>query len=289
MPEYENPAKLFLEHHWVDTIDDIVAYADFLRSESGVDAAPPIDLLRIITRFGMHAPLYAQLHQQQGLIVPYHGIPQIIINGTDKPTRQRFTQAHELIELLFLELPGDFRIDRLKSSIFGTKKEKICQIGAANLLMPEESFKFKGYQMGISFQTAELLADEYKVSLIASLLRLADVFSNKAAVVLWKMKNKPSELKKEISSEQFIMPGFDATALPSPKLRVEWCYGKFNNHFIPDDKSIPWDSSVYCAWESGTYTEGEEIIPFPRYNHNVIIENKPISINDEKLILSLIR
>lgn len=289
MSKYENPARLFLAYRRVDSLSDIVAYADFLRSESGVDAMPPIDLSKIISRFGIHNPVFTKLPHQQGMIVPYRGIPQVIINETDKSTRQRFTQAHELIELLFLELPGGFRIDRLKSNIFGTRKEKICQIGAANLLMPGESFKPKARQLGISFRTAEILAEEYEVSLIAALFRLTDVFPNKATVILWKMKNKPSELEREIPNAQITMPGFEVSMLTSPKLRVEWCYGKFNNHFIPNYKSIPGDSSVYVAWECGIFTESEEIIPLPRYNPKVIIENKPISINDERLILSLIR
>lgn len=286
---YENPAKLFLMGHRVNTLADIVSYANFLRSESDVSAVPPVDLLKIYARFGLHPPVYTQLPQLQGITCLRNGIPQIIINEADTPARKRFTEAHELIELLFLELPGGFRRDSLKNSIFGTRKEKICQIGAASLLMPEETFKPKAHRMGISLQTAETLAKEYEVSLTSALFRLADIFEDEAIIVLWKMKNKPSEFKKKISFEQIVMPGFVTTTLPSPKLRVEWCYGTYKNLFIPDNKSIPKDSSVYCAWDDECYTVGEEIIPFPRYNHKGIIENKPISIDGEKMILSLIR
>jgi len=289
LPDYENPAKSFLENHQVNTLRDIIEYTDFLRTESGICATPPIDLSKIIARFGMHDPVFTTLPDQQGTTIPFHGIPQIIINDTDRTTRQRFTQAHELIELLFTELPGVIRMDRLKTNIFGTKKEKICQNGAANLLMPEESFKPRAQQLGISFQTAELLSKEFEVSLIASLFRLADIFSNKAAIVLWRMKNKPSEIKKKIPPEQTNFPGFEVSPLPSPKLRAEWCYGNITDHVFPDNKSIPVDSSVYHSWENETYAKSEETIPFPGYNHKGIIENKPISINDEKMILSLIQ
>jgi hypothetical protein len=289
LPEYDNPAKLFLATHRVESLADIFAYADFLRSESGVNATPPVDLFKIYSRFGLHLPVYAPLPQQQGLTIPCNGVPQIIINVADNPERQRFTQAHELMELLFSEFAGGFRLDRLKRSIFGNGKENICQVGAAHLLMPAETFEPKARCMGISFRTAEILATEFEVSFIAALFRLTDVFQNRSVIVLWRMKNKPSELQNEISSEQMVLSGFEFTGLPSPKLRVEWCYGTYHNHFIPDNKSAPKDSSVYLAWEDECYTIGEEIIPFPRYNHKGIIENKLVSINDERMLLSLIR
>ena len=286
---FTNPAQLFLQHHSVTSLDDIVAYTDFLRHQVGVGAKPPIELSKIYTHFGIAPPNYAPLPNQQGLTIFNRGVPTIIVNEADKETRQRFTQAHELIEILFSELPGDIRMDRLKENIFGTRKERICQLGAANLLMPAESYFPKASQMGVSFHTAELLASEFEVSLIAALFRIADLFPNLAAVVLWKMKNKPSELDKRMPKEQIQLPGFAGTSLPSPKLRVEWSYGKVYNTFIPDHKSVDPTSSVYLAWESGQFTICEESSPFGRYSRPIKLENKPVIINNEKCVLSLIR
>jgi len=286
---FTNPAQLFLQRHTVSSLDDIVAYADFLRQQVGVGAEPPIELSKIFTHFGIAPPKYAPLPNQQGLTIFNRGVPTIIVNEADKETRQRFTEAHELIEILFSELPGDVRIDRLKENIFGTRKERICQLGAANLLMPAESFFPKASQMGVSFHTAELLASEFEVSLIAALFRLADLFPNQAAVVLWKVKNKPSEIDKRMPKEQIELPGFAGTSLPSPKLRVEWSYGKVYNTFIPDHKSVDPTSSVYSAWENDQFTTREESSPFGRYNRQIKFENKPVIINDEKCVLSLIR
>lgn len=191
--------------------------------------------------------------------------------------------------MLFTELPGEIRMDRLKETIFGNKKERICQAGAANLLMPQKSFLPAAQQNGISLQTATLLVRQFEVSMMASLFRIADLFPNQVAIILWKMKNKPIELKKEVPENQISMPGFSTRSLPSPKLRVEWAYGEFMNIFIPQEKSIPEDSSVYRAWERSQITVDEEILPFGKRRVKGLFENIPISINDESRILSLVR
>ena len=67
MKTYENPAKLFLESHSVEGIDDVLAYADFLRNSSGISANPPVLLEQIFNQFGMQIPKFVSLPQQQGM------------------------------------------------------------------------------------------------------------------------------------------------------------------------------------------------------------------------------
>jgi len=139
---YTNPAELFLKTHTIESVEDIIHFADFLREEAGLSCDPPINLQLIIDQFGMHSPKAIPLPQQQGTTVSFSGIPQILFHDGDGPPRQRYTTAHELIELLFSGLPGSIRFDGKKANIFGIYgKERICQIGAANLLMPLLSFQ----------------------------------------------------------------------------------------------------------------------------------------------------
>lgn len=289
MAEFENPAKLFLENHSVTSLADVIAYTDFLLEESGLSSDPPIKMENIINRFGLPTPQFIHLPHQQGATVNFPDSPQIIVHSGDPTSRQKYSTAHELVELLFLELPGEIRPDRLKENIFGKKKELICQKAAANLLMPTDSFHPRAMQLGLSFQSAELLADEYGVSLMASICRITDMYPKQCLFILWQSRNKPSELKKRIPETQIELPGFNPTKLPEPKLRVAWRYGNYKGRFMPIDKSIPEDSSVYIAWENNQYSSGAEIIPFGSYNVKAFIESKPIMINDEKYVLSLVR
>lgn len=108
-------------------------------------------------------------------------------------------------------------------------------------------------------------------------------------MILWQLRNKPTELKKEVPDNQIEMPGFHPTNLPTPKLRVAWSYGNYKDLFIPEHKSITDDSSVYEAWNTNRFASREEKIPFGRYATKAIIESKPILIDGEKHVLSLIR
>lgn len=289
MSTYENPARLFLENHAVESVADVIAYADFLRLEAGLSGDPPINIQRIIDRFGMHTPKALHLPKQQGAILSKHGIPQIIVHVGDAATRQKYTTAHELIELLFLALPGNRRFDGKKENIFGVAgKERVCQVGAANLLMPMEGFRPRAIASGLSFQTAELLADEYEVSLMAALCRLTDIYAGLSAVLLWKKDNKPADLKRKIPEGQFEMPGFSPQRLVAPKLRIAWGYGGLKGTFFPRHKSIADDSSVYEAWEKDGFCSRVEPMPSGKTRRSGYFESKGIIIEGEKCVLTLI-
>lgn len=287
--KYQNPAKLFLKYNNVFELTDVLNYADFLRRESGLSASPPIDLNKIFDRFNLLSPKQAPFTMQQGAIVRINGEPQILLKEDDPLLRQRFTQAHELIEILFDELPGEIRCDRQKENIFGNYKESICQTAAAHLLMPQRSFRPKAIELGLSFQSAKILANEYNVSLTAALFRLVDQYEHSCAVILWKLKNKPKEIQRKIPKKQMTLPGFAAKAIAEPKLRVEWVYGNYLNVFIPKDKSIDEDSSVYQCWNTKQFSSGEEILSFGRFTRKAWVENSSIHNNGENFVLSLIR
>src|ERR1700690_1620277 len=140
MSGFDDPALLFLKSHKVESFDDIIAYADFLRTESGLSTDPPVELGAIYQRFGFPMPGKAPLHREQGMTIPADTGPRNIVKESDRSTRQRFTEAHELMEHLFMQLPGEIRLDRSKQNVFGTQKERICEAGAANLLMPVNGF-----------------------------------------------------------------------------------------------------------------------------------------------------
>ena len=289
MAQYENPAKLFLKNHSIESLEDVIADTNFLRIQSGVTSEPPINLQVIMERFGINRPKTIQLPKQQGTTVTFNGYPQIIIHAGDIVTRQKFSTAHELVELLFLELPGNIRPDRLKENIFRKDKEQICQMAAANLIMPEESFRPRVNRLGLTFKSAEMLAEEYEVSLMATLSRLVDMYPKQSIMVLWQMKNKPTELRNRIPENQIELPGLHPNNLPVKKIRVSWTHGQYRNYFLPLDKSIPEDSSIYYAWNTNQFASGEDIIPFGSYNVKVLVESKPINIEGKKHILSLIR
>lgn len=285
-----HPGRLFVERFgFVQSEDDVLEYARFLREESGLSSQPPVDLSCIYKRFNIPEPRRVSLPGLQGLLVnPELGM--ILINSRDIPTRQRFTEGHELMEMLFSVLPtGTGWAARRKVGMFSrSAKEQLCNRGAAELLMPTESFGLRVGQAGVSYETAKALALEYSVSETAALVQMARVGQGLHAVVLWRMKNKPSETKSRPCQDQLPLFGDIATESYPKRLRVEWSLGGPRTPYIPPDKSVPEDSSIYIAWRDGTFTIREDVLHLGTVTGTFLCESKPFEVGEEKQVVSLL-
>jgi hypothetical protein len=221
------------------------------------------------------------------LLNPESGL--ILINEDDLATRQRFTEAHELMEILFTSLShskgwaarriGVFKIDA---------KERLCNEGAAELLMPLATFAPRVCQAGVSYHTARQLAAEFQVSTTAALVRTARVGPGLHAVVLWRMKNKPTEIQDQGSSEQLSLFADHPAAIPAKKLRVEWTLSGQMIPYIPRDKSVPEDSLIYKAWQDGVFTAGQDDLELGKAKGTFWSENQPFESQGERCVLSLL-
>jgi hypothetical protein len=280
---------MFIERFGLaEDVDDVMRYADFLREEAGLTVDPPIDLARIYERFGIPTPERAPLPGQQGLLVnPDSGL--ILINEDDPDVRQRFSEAHELMEFLFSALPSGRGWAARQAGVFkSSAKENLCNECAAELLMPRATFAPRVFQKGVSYQTARLLASEYQVSVSAALVRVARVGQGRHVVVLWRLKNKPKEVRNKVSPNQFTLFGDALQALPPKKLRVEWSMGGPATPYIPPDKSVPEDCSIYEAWQNGVFTAGEDNLDLSTISGLFRCENKPFDNQGERFVLSLL-
>src|SRR5258706_670356 len=226
---YISPGRLYLEKQkTVETFDDVIGYAEFLRSEAGLNSILPVDLGKIFERFQMPEPKFAPLPHQQGLLLDAErGI--IVINSKDPERRQKFTKAHELAELLFKVLPqgtelgGGWRLER-PGGFKKSTKEFLCNWTAANLLMPTPFVEGEIKKIGASFDCARSIADKCEVSLSAALVQVARNSKEGHFVVLWRLKNKPTEIKNKSQATQLTMLGVEV-ATQAKKLTVEWSLG----------------------------------------------------------------
>ena len=286
---YANPGALFLRKFGpVCHVVDVMRYVAFLRDEAGLGIEPPIDLSLVYRRFEIPVPALVPLPNQQGLLVnSERGV--ILINEGDLATRRRFTEAHEVIELLFSAQPSGIGWAARRAGAFkmGTK-EQLCNEGAAELLMPRESFVPRLKRMGISFQAAWFLSEEYRVSATAALVHMVRLGKGHHAVVVWRMKNKPIEIGNKAPKEQLSL--FNEMPKPNPpmKLRVEWSFGGPTVPFIPQDKSVPEESSIHSAWRDGSFTIGEDVLHLGTTKGKFKSESQPFESNDERLVISLL-
>lgn len=283
---YISPGRLFVKRFGTVTEHkDLIKYAEFLRTEAGITTSPPVDLNQIYARFEIPTPERVPLSITQGLVVD-HEIGIILINQDDPAKRQRFTEAHELMELLFAELPENPGDHRGRGNFGYEAKERLCNAGAAELLMPRESFSPYVEAGGCSFKNARKLGEIFDVSVTAALVQSARLMKGACAVVLFRPKNKPTEIQSAVSQHQpALIPDIDRS-LPTKKLRVEWSLA---GPFIPKDKSVSEDSIIYAAWQTGEFTSGIGYFDLgPSVRGRFSCESWPFEAEGEIRVLTLL-
>lgn len=265
--QYHHPGQAFLARFGsLQSEQDVWRYVEFLRQESGLSDQPPIDFSRIYQHFGMPLPLRAPLVDQQGILVDSEtGL--ILIKEDDPIARQRFTEGHELMELLF-----DAQARIANPSIVWNQpdKERLCDRGAAELLMPLASFLPRLQEFGLSFATGRSLAKRYQTSLQATLIRMVQHSSEPAALIFWH-----SALSRKESVQ---------------KLRVWWrvCSPNWTGGFIPKNKSIAPNSLIAEVQRTGQPQTGTDAIEFGWGALPCRVEAMPVQTGDKTCVLSLL-
>jgi hypothetical protein len=224
---YQHPGYAFLHRYGsLQTEADVFHYVDFLRDSGKLGDRLPMDLEKIYEAFGMPLPLRVPLEDQQGILLNSE-TGTILIREGDPIVRQRFTEGHELMELLF-----DAQADVAKElKLVGwneARKEKLCDAGAAELLMPKSLFRSHIQHLGTSMGTARSLSRIYNTSLVATLIRMVDLTTDEVAIAMWKPieSNMPGwqlewSVVSEAWSEGLLRRGLQVRNLPKRRQMVQ--------------------------------------------------------------------
>nr|WP_242041603.1 ImmA/IrrE family metallo-endopeptidase [Alkalinema sp. FACHB-956] len=285
-PSYQHPGYAFLHRYGsLQTEADVFHYVEFLRESANLSNRLPTDLDAIYQHFGMPIPLKVPLDEQQGILLDsYQGV--ILIKEDDPIVRQRFTEGHELMELLF-----DAQADVAQKLQIPTweeaRKEKLCDAGAAELLMPRSQFTSHLNHLGVSLDSARSLSALYQTSLLATLIRLVELASGQHALVVWHRSLKPSERKpaksRRTTAEQ-------PAPTYAPKLRIWWRVTSpdWQAGFLPRDKSIDDTSLIAQALTTGQTQKGQESLPLGWGTIDCRVEAMPVQIGEKSCVISLL-
>ena len=276
---YRHPGQAFISRYGlVDSEIKVFQYVDFLRQEARLSDFPPVGLEAIYQHFKMPTPLRAPLVDQQGILVNSDaGV--ILIKEDDPIVRQRFTEGHELMELLF---DAQERLSEgAKLPWNEQEKEKLCDRGAAELLMPQSSFIPQLQASGMSLQTGCTLANLYQTSLLATMLRMMQYGVGAYVLIMWHsaLTRKEMQMSNKLGTS------------PQEKLRVWWSTRTQNWHcgFIPKNKSISQDSLIFKAHATGQAQEGTETLDLGWGSFECRVEVMPVQIGDKNSVLSLLK
>jgi hypothetical protein len=155
-----------------DSYAALPGYAAALHRLAGL-AGPPYDPLRMAGALGIRVRLAPTYQGARGLLVPLRdGSYQIIARADETGGAQRFTVAHELVEL-GLQVGCPSLVERsYHDAGAGQAKERFCEAGAAEILMPLARLRH------------EL---EGRPGGIVALRDLATLFGTSLHAMLWRM------------------------------------------------------------------------------------------------------
>ena len=281
-----NPAVDFLKKPYTGSPEQLIQlYARFLLHTSGAYQLP-VPLERVHGYFGFSVQDQTSLDQ--------HGLTtedlRIFLNADDRPTVQKFTLAHELIEIFFFALKDGAADEWMSDEVFTTlcdNKERFCDRGAAELVMPFPHFQQLATKQPLSLKWAEEVATCCKVSLSATLCRIIETQLAPAVFITWRYKHSPKEfIPSKIGQGNLF--GSPEEMDPPKKMRVEKVYSPPGSPFIPADKSVPEESSIHQAFLCEKPTAAFEDLDLVGIRGRFFVESRPFTVDGERRVMSLL-
>lgn len=151
--------------------------------------AAPVDFEQLATSANAKIKIVHDLSDDESGQTTYiKGKHIIIVNGNHREERQRFTVLHELAHIV-LDLPSQHHGSKLTTGTlmsYGRRppEEILCDIFAAECLLPYNLFSKDVGDVDISMASVKELAEKYKASLTATGSRFAASANDPCAFVL---------------------------------------------------------------------------------------------------------
>jgi hypothetical protein len=228
-----------------DPIDLVIQLCAELVSEA---ADLPVDLEYLASLRHIRRPIHTDITEAGS--IHYESSSYVVrLRASDSIQRRRFTFAHEVVHTFFLEADaesssrtdegvGEFQND--------SGEEYLCDIGAAELLLPREPFT-RLCPDRAKMSDVVKLARTFDSSIEATARRAVSLASTPMHMVVLQQRLKPIELRQ---LRQRALPGLEFP-VPVPRLRVVYAVSN-RNLYIPKHKSADPDSPLADSLITGT-------------------------------------
>jgi len=216
-------------------------------------SGPPFDPKMLASYIGIQTePAIRQLHSQDAEIRALADGRLLIEYNSDMPlTRQNFSIAHEIVHSFFPDFAKETQarqVNRRKPFDPDNQVEMLCDIGAAEILMPFPEFILDLKERSIGVDSLEELRVIYNSSRVATAIRMVYTDLRPCAVVLFEHSLKPEDEEKIHQDEAQTLLFPQLLDFPVPKLRVQFTIPSNSfPHFIPKYKSVNEDTPIYRA------------------------------------------
>lgn len=195
-------------------------------------------------------------HQDAYIIPKGDNRLEIVVDPTRPTTRQNFSISHEISHTLFPDGYEMIRYRQRDRDQFDPdhELEYLCDVGAAEILLPAEDFGGDLDLFGYTLEAVSALRERYQASREAVIRRMVQLNPGLTAAVFLEYRLKPSE---KAALRQLSLRGMGGA--PQPKLRIAYAVPSERfSIFLPPHKSIPDDSCVYRALASSEVETAEE-------------------------------
>lgn len=228
-----------------DPVKLFCLYAQYLLRTAGAWELP-VRLERVREKHGFHrrgAPL-----TQRGFL-----LGDIVVVNIDDPTLvQRFSEAHELMEALFCALTDEhpFRFSVSKQAL-RKQKERYCEMGAAELLMPAALVFPEVQGKSLCFSEGRKLAELCQTSLTAAIRRLLEADLWPGIFMHLREAHKKNEVVPSQVGQQ-VLWGKPEEWDPPAELRVwkTW-QSPQSKIFVCHNESVARETTVYQTLTDG--------------------------------------
>ena len=135
---------------------------------------PPFDMEALASVRGLRVERSYDLADDQDACVT---VRRVLVNGRKPRVRQRSSVAHEVVHTIF----PDYGTEVARVGVLWRREgdeselERLCQTGAAELLLPLPAFAPRLAQLGVSLETAVVLADAFDASIETTARRVVEV------------------------------------------------------------------------------------------------------------------
>jgi len=236
-------------------IDDPRKRIEILASLAGITALPM-------------ANQPAQAQNREGLLFRNAGgHARAFYDPSLSEGRQNFTIAHEIAHTFFPNsvTGARFRNAHVDQSREATELERLCHLGASELLMPTEEFlDERGVEFGLS--DVPRLAGRFGSSYEATVYRLATTYEGVAFAGRLEYRLRKSEQRQLHDSRQKELFGANnlRSVLPKRKYRRQSLHSSSAcgpNQLVPWNKSFDETSCVYKTSDDDAVIRANETLP----------------------------
>jgi hypothetical protein len=225
---------------------------------------PPYDPLRLASLRGIRSRQANGVFSTEAQLTPVDGRQLLLEFNPDRaPARKNYSISHELVHTLFDDCYEMVHHRKSDPKAFDPEQEveHLCQVGAAEILMPEDDFLSDLDKVGLSLEAVIGLCGRYEASREAVARRMLTLSNETAALAFLSRRLKPAEKNGEYFN------GFE----PQEKLRILYVVQTPDFPvFLPTHKSVPDESCAYTVTVPDDIAENREAWDVPGFDGWVV-------------------